>query len=140
MRSRTSGSPLRLADDHDAPAGSLASRAHLSRNHFDRLVSAAAGEPPAALRRRILLERAAYRLITTDHDVIRVALEAGYAGNEAFTRAFSKAYGRPPARWRREPSDFRLAAPSHVHFSPPGACGSQPERTTGPTTSTRSRT
>jgi len=107
-------------DDHDAPAGSLASRAHLSRYHFDRLVSAAAGEPPAALRRRILLERAAYRLITTDHDVIRVALEAGYAGNEAFTRAFSKAYGRPPARWRREPSDFRLAAPSHVHFSPPG--------------------
>jgi len=106
-------------DEHDAPAGSLASRAHLSRYHFDRLVSAAAGEPPAALRRRILLERAAYRLITTDHDVIRVALEAGYAGNEAFTRAFRKAFGRPPVRWRRKPSDFRLAAPSHVHFSPP---------------------
>ncbi len=91
-------------DDHDAPAGSLASRAHLSRYHFDRLVSAAAGEPPAALRRRILLERAAYRLITTDHGVIRVAVEAGYASNEAFTRAFRKAYcgsqpERKSARW-----------------------------------------
>jgi AraC family transcriptional regulator len=107
-------------DDHEAPAGALASRAHLSRYHFDRLVSAAAGEPPGALRRRILLERAAYRLITTDHVVIRVALEAGYASNEAFTRAFRRAYGRSPAQWRRQPADFRLAAPSHVHFSPPG--------------------
>src|SRR5690348_14748982 len=55
-------------DDHAASARSLAERAHLSRFHFDRLVSAAAGEPPAAMRRRILLERSAYRLITTDHD------------------------------------------------------------------------
>src|SRR5258705_10898484 len=128
MRSRTSGSPLRLADDHDAPAGSLASRAHLSRYPFDRLVSAAAGEPPAALRRRILLERAAYRLITTDHDVIRVALEAGYAGNQALTRAFSKAYRRPPAPWRREPSGFPLSPPRPLDFRPPrGPGGSAPE-------------
>ena len=107
-------------DDHEAPPASLASRAHLSRFHFDRLVSAAAGEPPAALRRRILLERAAYQLITTDHDVIRVAVDAGYASNEAFTRAFRRAYGQPPARWRRDPAGFRLEAPSRVHFNPPG--------------------
>jgi AraC family transcriptional regulator len=106
-------------DSHDPPV-SLAARAHLSRYHFDRLVSAAAGEPPAALRRRILLERAAYRLITTDHDVMRIALEAGYASNEAFTRAFRRAYGYPPAQWRRRPAGFRIDAPSNVHFSPPG--------------------
>jgi AraC family transcriptional regulator len=107
-------------DDHAAPAASLAARAHLSRFHFDRLVSAAAGEPPAALRRRILLERAAYQLITTDHDVIRVAVEAGYASHEAFTRAFRRAFGSPPARWRARPAGFRLDAPSRVHFNPPG--------------------
>jgi len=106
-------------DDHEASGESLAARVHLSRFHFDRLVSAAAGEPPAALRRRILLERAAYRLVSTDHDVLRVAVEAGYASNEAFTRAFRRAYGRPPARWRRSPTGFRLDAPSQVHFSPP---------------------
>ncbi|HEY5986977.1 MAG TPA: hypothetical protein VIV12_11475 [Streptosporangiaceae bacterium] len=44
-------------DHHAALGGSMASRVHLSRFHFDRLVSAAAGEPPAALRRRVLLER-----------------------------------------------------------------------------------
>jgi AraC family transcriptional regulator len=35
----------------------LAGRAYLSRFHFDRLVSASAGEAPGALRRRVLLER-----------------------------------------------------------------------------------
>jgi AraC family transcriptional regulator len=107
-------------DDHHAPSRTLASRVHLSRFHFDRLVSAAAGEPPATLRRRVLLERAAYRLITTDYDVLRVAVEAGYASNEAFTRAFAKAFGRAPSVWRRQPTSFRLDAPSRVHFSPPG--------------------
>ena len=61
-------------DDHDASGAELASRLHLSRFHVDRLVSAAAGEPPATLRRRVLLERAAYRLITTDDDVLPVAV------------------------------------------------------------------
>jgi AraC family transcriptional regulator len=107
-------------DDHEAAGDRLAARVHLSRFHFDRLVSAAAGEPPATLRRRILLERAAYRLITTDHDVLRVAIEAGYASHEAFTRAFTRAYGQSPSQWRRQPASFRIEAPSQVHFHPPG--------------------
>jgi AraC family transcriptional regulator len=107
-------------DDHSTYGDALAARVHLSRYHFDRLVSAAAGEPPATLRRRILLERAAYRLVTTDHDVLRVAVEAGYASNEAFTRAFTKAFGRPPSQWRRSPTGYRLEAPNDVHFHPPG--------------------
>jgi AraC family transcriptional regulator len=107
-------------DNHDASGEALASRLHLSRFHFDRLVSAAAGEPPATLRRRILLERAAYRLITTDDDVLRIALDAGYSSHEAFTRAFARAYGQAPSRWRRQPTRFQIEAPSKVHFNPPG--------------------
>ena len=83
-------------DDRGATGDELAARMHMSRFHFDRLVSAAAGEPPATFRRRVLLERAAYRLLTTDDDVVVVALAAGYASHEAFTRAFTRAYG--PAR------------------------------------------
>ena len=60
-------------DDHDASGDELAARLHLSRFHFDRMISAAAGEPPAALRRRVLMERAAYRLVTTDRTVLDVA-------------------------------------------------------------------
>jgi AraC family transcriptional regulator len=107
-------------DDREASGETLASRMHLSRFHLDRLVSATAGEPPAALRRRVLLERAAHRLITTEDDVLAVALDAGYSSHEAFTRAFARAYGRAPSRWRRRPSRFQLDAPSRVHFNPPG--------------------
>jgi AraC-like DNA-binding protein len=107
-------------DDQDMSADRLAARIYLSRSHFDRIISAAAGEPPATLRRRILLERAAYRLITTDQDVLAIALEAGYASHEAFTRAFSKAYGRAPSAWRRRPTGLQIDGPRQVHFHPPG--------------------
>ncbi len=107
-------------DDHDASGDELAARLHLSRFHFDRMISAAAGEPPAALRRRVLMERAAYRLVTTDRTVLDVAVEAGYSSHEAFTRAFARAYGTSPAAWRRHPARFQLDAPSDVHFHPPG--------------------
>jgi AraC-like DNA-binding protein len=107
-------------DDHATTGEVIASRLHLSRSHCDRLVSAVAGEPPAALRRRILLERAAHRLVTTDDELLPVALEAGYSSHEAFTRAFQRAFGAAPSRWRRRPTPFQLAPASKVHFQPPG--------------------
>ncbi len=97
-----------------------AARLHFSRFHFDRMISAVAGEPPAAFRRRILLERAAYRMITTTAPLIDIAVEAGYGSHEAFTRAFTKAYGVAPATWRRKPGHLQVEAPSGVHFHPPG--------------------
>jgi AraC-like DNA-binding protein len=106
-------------DEHEASAESMAARVHLSRFHFDRLISATAGEPPAALRRRVLLERAAYQLITSGHDVLSIAVQAGYGSHEAFSRAFARAYGLSPSQWRRHPTNFRIAAPSLVHFHPP---------------------
>jgi AraC-like DNA-binding protein len=108
-------------DEHDAGAAALAGRLHLSRFHLDRIVSQVAGEPPQRFRRRILLERAAYRLLSTDRGILDVAVEAGYGSHEAFTRAFSAAYGEPPASWRRRPRDVRIEAPSGVHFHPPGS-------------------
>jgi AraC family transcriptional regulator len=115
-------------DEHDANGDELAARVHLSRFHFDRVIAAAAGEPPATLRRRVLLERAAYRLATTDRSVLDVAVEAGYSSNEAFTRAFGRAHGPAPAAWRRHPSGCRIAAPNDVHFHPPGPFGYPRER------------
>ena len=112
-----------VADALDEPAldgAGLAARMHLSRFHLDRILSAAAGEPPARFRRRILLERAAYRLATTDDDVLTVAIEAGYSSHEAFTRAFARDFAAPPSAWRREPGPIHLRATNGVHFHPPG--------------------
>ena len=108
-----------LAESLDDPAG-YADRLHLSRFHVDRIVSAVAGEPPGALRRRILLERAAHRLLTTNDELLTVAIDAGYSSHEAFTRAFQRAYGEPPSIWRRVATSFWLHAPNGLHFKPPG--------------------
>lgn len=112
-------------EDPSLSPDELAGRAYLSRFHFDRLVSASAGEPPGALRRRILMERAAYRLTSRpDRTVLDIAVEAGYGSHEAFTRAFAKAYGANPSDIRNDPPltfrDLELPAPSGVHFHPPG--------------------
>ncbi len=114
---------LASALDDDAAevrAADFASRAYLSRFHFDRLISATAGEPPGRFRRRILLERAAYQLVTRDANVLEIALDAGYASNEAFTRAFRRAYRCSPSEWRAAPRQIRLPSPNDVHFHPPG--------------------
>ncbi|WP_067439036.1 helix-turn-helix domain-containing protein [Nocardioides jensenii] len=108
-------------DDHEATGEELATRLHFSRYHFDRMIRSVAGEPPSTLRRRVLLERAAYRMISTKVPLIDIAVEAGYGSHEAFTRAFAKAYGRPPSGWRRSPGHIQIAAPSGVHFHPPGS-------------------
>ena len=106
-------------DDHDATGEDLAGRLYLSRFHLDRIVSSVAGEPPRKFRRRILLERSAYRLLTTKRSILDVAVEAGYGSHEAYTRAFSKAYGVGPSQWRARPTRTQIDAPSDVHFHPP---------------------
>jgi AraC-like DNA-binding protein len=117
---------LAEALEQEPPAGSAmtsedwASRLHFSRFHFDRMIRSVAGEPPQALRRRILLERAAYRMITTSAPLLDIAVDAGYGSHEAFTRAFTRAYGVAPAAWRRKPGHIQIPAPSDVHFHPPG--------------------
>ena len=106
-----------LVDIDDPAAGAeLARRAHLSRFHFDRVSAAILGESPAAFRRRLLLERAAYEL-TRGTPATEAAFGAGYSSLEAFTRAFSRAYGVAPSRFS---GDFRVDAPNGIHFHPPG--------------------
>jgi AraC family transcriptional regulator len=110
----------RHLDDHDFGGDAIASSLHLSRFHFDRVMSAIAGEPPGRFRRRILLERAAYRLVSTATSVLDIAVEAGYSSHEAFTRAFARAFGLPPSSWRSAPTRIELSCPNGVHFHPPG--------------------
>ena len=110
-----------LAETLDLGGDERARRLHLSRFHLARVVSAAGGESPERMRRRLLLERAAYRLLTGDGQVVDVAFEAGFGSHEAFTRAFAREYGTAPSRWRRHPTRTQIEGPSGVHFHPPGS-------------------
>src|SRR5215467_9757996 len=70
-------------DQRELTGDDLAARAYLSRFHFGRLAAAALGEPPGVFRRRLLFERAAYRLTSTRDPVIEIAQDAGYGSPEA---------------------------------------------------------
>ena len=66
-------------DEPGADGAALARRAHFSRDHLDRLLAAATGESPVALRRRLLLERAAWQLRSGGAAAAEAAAAAGYA-------------------------------------------------------------
>jgi transcriptional regulator GlxA family with amidase domain len=91
-------------DEPDCDGGALAARLFLSRFHFSRLASAVLGEAPGAFRRRILLERAAHRLVTTSDAVIEVGLDAGYSSPDGVRACISS---RP---WDLGLSTFRAFA------------------------------
>src|SRR5690606_38407045 len=70
------GSTRRLQD--------MAGDAFSSPYHFSRLLSRATGEPPVAMRRRVLLERAAWQL-AHGTSVTEAAWLAGYESVEGFS-------------------------------------------------------
>ena len=107
-------------DERHLRGGALAAELFMSRSLLDRIVRASAGEPTGRFRRRLMLERAAYRLRTAEISVIDAATEAGYSSNEAFTRAFARAFGAPPSSWRCSGGSIHIASRSGVHFYPPG--------------------
>ena len=113
-----------IANSLDTPAKTqdLARQAYQSRTQFHRLFRTVVEETPAAMRRRLLLERAAYQLTATGMPVTEIALDANYGSLEAFTRAFRKAFRISPSLYRRmrEPH-FHLPASNKIHFFGPGS-------------------
>ena len=108
--------------DTQAKTQDLARRAYQSRTQFHRLFRTVVEETPAAMRRRLLLERAAYQLAHTGMSVTDIALDANYGSLEAFTRAFRKAFPTSPSLYRRmRVPHFHLPASNKIHFLAPGS-------------------
>jgi AraC family transcriptional regulator len=108
---------------------SLARQAALSPLHFHRIFRGMLGETVVELHRRLRLERAAFRLATTDAPVTHLAFEAGYETHESFTRAFRDAYATTPSEFRARGASARpscsptarieLASRAGIHFAEP---------------------
>ncbi|WP_420112278.1 helix-turn-helix domain-containing protein [Pseudactinotalea sp.] len=109
-----------LADDEVGDRlGDMAAAAYTSPFHFSRQVSRAAGEPPVAMRRRVLLERAAWQL-QRGTSVTEAGFEAGYDSVEGFARAFARAFGcAPSAMPAQGERGHWLPAPNGIHFHSP---------------------
>jgi transcriptional regulator GlxA family with amidase domain len=58
------------------------------------------GESPLAYLARWRLQLGAPLLATTDRKVLNVTYDVGYESEAAFSRAFKRAFGTPPARYR----------------------------------------
>jgi len=105
-------------DRPDADGRALARRASFSRDHLDRLLAAATGESPVALRRRLLLERAAWQLRSGAATPTEAAAAAGYGSLAAFSRAFKRAHCVAPTAFGAD-RPVQIDAPNGIHFHPP---------------------
>ena len=103
--------------DEDRNAGDLARQAYRSRTQFYRLFRAIIEETPVAMRRRLLLERAAWHLARTQLSVTEIGLNANYGSLEAFTRAFRKAFRVSPSLYRRIGATYvHLHTTNGIHY------------------------
>lgn len=90
----------------------LAMQAGLSRSALAGRFIEQFGEPPKQYLARWRIALAADALLTTKDPVVRIASNVGYESEAAFNRAFKRAYGLPPSRWRKGFRKKTPAAPS----------------------------
>jgi AraC-like DNA-binding protein len=95
-----------LALIHDDPkrnwsVASLSAASGLSRSVLAERFEAMLGTSPMRYVRDWRLCLASMALSTTSRPISALAHEAGYGTEAAFNRAFSRAYGVPPATWRQ---------------------------------------
>ncbi|ODR91214.1 AraC family transcriptional regulator [Sinorhizobium alkalisoli] len=79
----------------------LARELSVSRSAFAERFTRAIGEPPMRYLARQRFEQASAQLKETADPIARIAYDVGYESEEAFSRAFRREYGMPPAAWRR---------------------------------------
>lgn len=79
--------------------------AAFSKFHFHRQFSEYTGISVARMVRLMRLKRAAYQLaFNKPYRIIDIALDAGFASPEAFSRAFKAVYAQSPSEFRNAPS------------------------------------
>lgn len=80
----------------------IAKNCGISPGHFTRAFRATTGHSPHQWLIRQRLEKACALLRDTQLSLAAIAFECGFSEQSHFTRVFSRAFGVPPGRWRRE--------------------------------------
>jgi AraC-like DNA-binding protein len=79
----------------------LAREVALSRSSLAERFASLVGEPPMQYLTRWRLALAARALRSGSDALVRVAERSGYESEAAFSRAFKREFGMPPAAWRK---------------------------------------
>lgn len=87
---------------HPWTAVELAAQAGASRSVIAERFAHLLGESPLGYLARWRMQLAARLLESTHSTMIQVAAEVGYESETAFSRAFSREFGLPPARYRKQ--------------------------------------
>jgi AraC-like DNA-binding protein len=94
------GEPIAIED--------VAAAAGYSRFHFDRLFLAVVGDTASRYIRKRRLSEAARQLVTSNKRILDIALDCQFQSQEAFTRAFRRAFGISPGAYRKRGRLARL--------------------------------
>jgi AraC-like DNA-binding protein len=105
LRDRFVGRALALL--HERPGAdwtidTLAEKVGLSRSALYERFAEFTGQPPMQYLAHWRMQIASGLLTQTNANVASIALEVGYESEAAFSRAFKRATGVPPATWRRQ--------------------------------------
>jgi len=79
----------------------IAEQAFFSKTHYQRLFRAIVGEPVMEYVKNRRLHLACREILTSDMNVINIAMKYGYDSHEGFTRAFKAYFGVPPSSYRK---------------------------------------
>jgi AraC-like DNA-binding protein len=105
LRDRYVGRALNLLHEEPARAWTLdqlAKEVGLSRSSFADRFTAFVGIPPMQYLQKWRLQMAASKLSEGVANIATIAAEIGYESEAAFSRAFKKTLGVPPAEWRNK--------------------------------------
>jgi AraC-like DNA-binding protein len=86
----------------DWTAETLAGEVNLSRSAFADRFTQLVGMPPMKYLTTWRMQAAAQRLRDTRQTIAQIAYDVGYESEAAFTRAFRREMGQPPATWRKQ--------------------------------------
>ncbi|MFO1399765.1 MAG: AraC family transcriptional regulator [Steroidobacteraceae bacterium] len=114
LRDRIVGRALTLLHERPAAAWTideLGSQVGLSRSALHQRFVDLVGQPPMQYLTQWRMQLASRLLRDTQQGVAAIALDVGYDSEAAFTRAFRRAVGMPPAAWRRQQARSATAAP-----------------------------
>jgi AraC-like DNA-binding protein len=81
----------------------LAGEVALSRSAFVERFTALVGTSPIRYQTMWRLETARLNLRDSRMNIAQLAHSVGYESEEAFSRAFKREFGLPPAKWRHQP-------------------------------------
>ncbi len=104
LRHRHVGRALSLLHERPAKAWTVDELGHevgLSRSALHERFVALVGQPPMQYLADWRIHRAAQMLRERDASVLEIAQDVGYESEAAFSRAFKRLTGHPPAKWRR---------------------------------------